>query len=407
MGVIIVFGTSGCGKRTLLGEMERLDASLCASQLEQKWEEMNDNRFSHLLGKPESERRSALGTALDALNHCKLIGVHATHMVDSMLSSSLPIERLAQLHVDFCVTIHDDLYAVARRLRTQGFPVDYRQILLWRNAEHLLADFVAGLVVKNRGNLPDPPNFWLGVKHAKSSFLRLFQNPAQLKVYAAFSITGVKQLKDEIKKARLIEEITNYRRELLKRSFIVFDPATLEDRILIQDVIHDNSPRDETIQISREERWPYITDGGDLHQPAVDDPADAFPVLIPHAEAFLLRWPVSVPHQPYVDIDAHITQIDLRYVRQADFVTVWRPFNQGIVSTGCATEVFSAAQHKNVIAYSPNEDEVSWRQNSANQSKALRTFWPPGVPLFQDEKQFWTKVDEEAARCAQRPKEKN
>jgi len=380
------------------------------NELEKEWEQLNNQKFSLLLERSVSERRAALEHALKAVNDTLpkeaqqvLIGVHATHMVEAMLSSPLPIRDLQGLEVDFCLTIHDDLYAVSKRLEDAGFPLNYQQLLLWRSAELLVADLAASQIVRKRNNLIDPPNFWLGAKHPKSSVHRLLSEPSCPKVYAAFSISGLLEIPDRAVATQLISETNQYRKGLYQRGLVVFDPATLDDRLLINKVMSDTAPRDEFITIHREDRWPYRISDDEADQPAVDDPPDVFPRSIAHAEAFLLKGPPAYPHQPYTDVDAHITQIDLRYVQQADFITVWRPFSQGVPSVGCYREATTARDlGKEVIAYCPGEDTEKYRRNPGNKTRPLREVWSRGVPLIPDVERFWQGVDKTVERIRSR-----
>lgn len=404
MNIVLVFGIPGCGKRDFLRSLN--DAGLLtALDLEEVWEELNGRPFSDLLGKAPDEVRRGLSKAIGQLTRDErarvFVGVHATHMVETMLSSPLPLEALKALPVDYCITLHDDLYAVAKRLRDRGWPFTYDQVLLWRNAELLVADLTSTLVARNTELLGETPNFWVGVKHPKSVILKLLREPTSPKVYAAFSISGVREESDPETKQRLKDETTRYRKELYDRGLIVFDPATLDDRLLINRVISDEAPRKEILQIEAHERWPYRVGSEGDYEPAVEDPIGTFPIKLSHAEAFLLRGPAAPPHQPYYDIDAHITQIDLRYVRQADFVTVWRPFSKGVPSVGCYREAKSAvAQDKPVVAFSPLEDEEAYRQ--ASKKKPLMEVWPPAVPLIPEEYRFWREVDSAVKRVREK-----
>ena len=106
-------------------------------------------------------------------------------------------------------------------------------------------------------------------------------------------------------------------------------------------------------------------------------------------------------HYPYNTIDAQITQIDLRYVEQADFVAVWRPFSGGFQSLGCYREASTAADlHKEVIAYCPAEDQEAFQRN--NEMRPLQERWPPTIPLVPDKQQFWTMVSEAVERLSKR-----
>ncbi len=413
MRIILVFGTSGCGKGSFLKSCRIHSEAVYCSELEEEWQESSSKSWMSLLDKPITERRKALEAAVEWFQgnaesrkvSTAILGIHATNMTESMLSSPLPMSALKRLNIDFCLTVHDDLYAVRRRLRRKGFHFNYQQLLLWRAAEHMIADLVATELVGTEEGRIDPPNFWFGVKHPKASLRRLLFHPTCTKVYSAFSITGAFQLKNKDPRlySKLIAETSVYRRKLYDRDLIVFDPATLYDRLLI---IPHNIEGEDSVTINQEERWPYVISHKRSYAPSVTDPKGAFPLKIGRAEASLLRESSTSPHAPYSDIDAHITQIDLRYVAQADFVTVWRPFNQGVPSIGCLREVTTAHMlGKDVIAYSPEDDLQQYAARPENKSRPLTRVWPSGVPLIADEQDFWDEVNKMIERICDRRKD--
>lgn len=392
MQTILVFGTSGCEKGKFLEQLKSSGARISGIELE-------PSNWNSLLTKPASERRKVLETELKRFladikeqSDIALIGIHATNIADAMLSSPIPIGALKEIGPEFCITIHDDLYAVQKRLQNDGFWLNYQQLLNWRNSELLVADIVASEVISKRNGIIDPPNLWLGVKHPLSSIRRLLFNPECPKVYAAFSITVPRRISNSTLKAELIKETNQYRRNLYQRGLVVFDPATLDDRLLISCVEKDTKPEGKTLSIAEDERWSYaISDEGD-DSPAVKDPDSTFPLSIAHSEAFALKSAPKTVHGPYCDIDAHITQIDLRYVRQADIVTFWRPFSQGKMSTGCCTEAsLASGLGKKVVAYSPIEDIEKYQKE--NTSIPLDRVWPNQVAQLSDEARFWNEVD--------------
>ena len=405
MNPILVFGTSGCSKKAFLQQLQ-LSEVWRGEELESAWEQISKRRFSVLLDDALSERRAALQSAIETLKDgpdgpgkALAIGVHATHFVEAMLSCPLPVRDLEALGVALCLTIHDDLYALKKRLAQKGFSMPYQQLLVWRSAELLVADLAASCLVPKRNGQLDPPNIWLGAKHARASVWRLLNDPTRPRVYGAFSITGVIR-SPAAERSQLIHETNEYRRKLHDLGIVVFDPATLDDRLLINKVKDDTAPRDETITVKADERWPYRIDS-DENQPCVDDPEGVFPLDILHAEAFLLKGAMGSPHSPYNTIDAHITQIDLRYVKQADFVTVWRPFSCGFQSLGCYREASTAADlHKDVIAYCPTEDQEAFQRK--NEMRPLQEMWPPTIPLVPDKQHFWTMVDEAVKNLSRR-----
>jgi hypothetical protein len=392
MPVILFFGTSGCEKGAFLKKLERPRDRVFSTQLERSnW---------HLLG--EEARRKALADSIGRLRSkirrrpgTYLVGVHATNSFEAALFSPLSIKLVKTLRPSFCVTLFDDLYAMHARLG-QRHPHKYQDLLLWKNAEFVVADIIARETVQIRRGLPDPPNFYLGVKHPRKSIERLLFRPAATKVYASYAITGVLKQKDPAVKAKLVAETTRYRKRLYDLDLTVFDPATLDDRLLISEILRkkDRAPKNRWIGIRARDRWPYII-GESENAPCVADPPNLFPFRVRHAEAFLLGWsPAITPHRPYgSDIDTMITQTDLRYVDQSDFVAMWRPFSQGIESTGCYGEAKRAEKlDKPVVAYDPPEDHRRWEQR--RRRGPLQPAWPPNVDLVPDEKQFWTRVQE-------------
>lgn len=203
-----------------------------------------------------------------------------TNIADAMLSSPIPIGALKESRPEFCITIHDDLYAVRKRLENSGFWFNYQQLLNWRNAELLAADIVAVEVLSRRNGIIEPPNLWLGVKHPLSSIRRLLFDPKCPKVYAAFSITAPRLVSDPALKAKLIRETNEYRRHLYQKGLVIFDPATLDDRLLISCVERDTQAEQKMLSIAEDERWSYVISNEGEDAPAVTDPAGVFPLSI-------------------------------------------------------------------------------------------------------------------------------
>jgi hypothetical protein len=404
MKVVIVFGPSGCAKNQFLTRFRDERSGILATELEREWQALSGKPWKSILDKPSSERERALTEGLESFvekaNRRKakwcFLGIHAAHFVNGIFSSAVPVDRLRELDVARCLTIFDDLYAVRYRLKKEYEDFNYQQLLAWRSVEFVLADMIAGMLVKKRGAFRKPLNVWLCVKHPAILVRRLIFEPSVRRVYSAFSITGVLAQRDSRKRKRILDEISNYRLQLHKRGLVVFDPGTLDDRVIINEVLGDRRPKDKLVRVSRGKRIPYVIGTGKDYGPIVRDPEQVFPLMISHFEAFLLKEGSIAFQSPYNLIDAHITQIDLRYVEQADFVTVWRPFCEGYTSTGCRREAeVASGLGIDVIAYSPESDEKKWTSQHA--SRPLEPTWPP-VGRCEEEKLFWDKVDKVAKR---------
>ena len=406
MSVILVFGTSGCAKANFLRLLRRYNANYWTTEIEREWEKTRKSAdWTVLLGRPQHERQSALENTVRRLkknipqNKTSLIGVHATHLVDAFCSSSIPLSALKELPIKFCITLIDDLGPVRHRLSEKGYHYNYQQLLTWRSAELLVADLVAKEVVKTQLTRINVPNFCIGVKHAISQVNKLISNPNLLRVYSAYAITGIHQTKTKSLKDKLKRETLEYRKNLIKKNLIVFDPGTIDDRLLINKVTKKRI-KPKYIEINENERWPYKLDDADL-RPVLSDPAGLYPIKFPHSEGDLLKESLPGMSRYYNEIDAQITSIDKRYIDQADFITVWRPFNQGFNSLGCREEArYASDSQKMVVTYNPHEDEVKFRRNPQNQSRPLSEKWIKAGRLFPDEIKFWSEIDNVISRLS-------
>ena len=376
MRYVLVFGTSGCGKKDFLDTLRDEDHHRFSVQIECRKLE-HPLRVLRLRSEIVNQIRQIKARFQPRPGTC-FVGLHATHLHEAFVYSAIPLSVLRELKTAFCITLLDDLYAMQARLGSEGYRYSYRDLVLWLRAELLMADLIAEEVVTNR--TVQTKNFILGAKHPRSVVSRLVGPDTTPKVYAAYSITGVLSQQNTSVRKKLLKENIEYRRKLVTLGAVVFDPATLDDRILINKIIQDRNPRRGRVRISRSKRWPY-TIGRGLNAPTLSDPPNAFPIEIPHVEAFVLKiTPQQTPHRPYSDIDALITQIDLRYVSQADFITVWRPFCLGTYSSGCFREARTAAElGKSAVAFCPRED----REMLGVQSRPLSDKWPSGVPLIE------------------------
>jgi len=385
MRYVLVFGTSGCGKKNFLDTLRDEDHRLFSVQIECKKLE-NPLQVSRLRSEIANQIHH-IKTRFQPRPGTCFVGLHATHLREAFVYSAIPLSSLRKLRPAFCITLIDDLYAMQARLGSEGYRYSYRDLVLWLRAELLMADVIAEEAVVSR--TLRTKNFILGAKHPRTVVSRLVSNDTTPKVYAAYSITGVLSQQNASLRMKLLDENIEYRRKLVTLGAVVFDPATLDDRILINTIAQDRNPRRGRVKISGSKRWPYVIGRG-LNAPTLSDPSNAFPIEIPHVEAFVLKvTPQQTPHRPYSDIDALITQIDLRYVSQSDFITVWRPFCLGTYSSGCFREARTAVElGKSAIAFCPRKD----REMLGVQSRPLSDKWPSGVPLIENEEEFWSRV---------------
>jgi adenylate kinase len=170
---------------------------------------------------------------------------------------------------------------------------------------------------------------YLAVKHPAVLMYRLIFHPALPRVYAAFPITKTREIE-----ARRRE--INQHRSHLHREFAVFDPLTIDDRVLINKL--DARTQADNLLIEAQDRWCCdLTElGPDYASLVAEDPA-LFPIAVPVKEARELS--LQLEQQGWsTPIDAQIRNRDFRYIDQSDIVAVYRPRWDGQHSSGVGAE---------------------------------------------------------------------
>lgn len=275
------------------------------------------------------------------------LGMHMPHYRKDRVFPVPSMSRFRRYAPDMVVTLIDDVHTcyqrIRRRPRTRS-NFTLRDILVWRSLSVYEGDTIAAAVSDMLGRRV--PNYEVAVKHPPSTFGRLIFRPSARRVYASFSISGVRG------DAPMRAAIDSFRAKLHAR-FCVFDPLTIDDRLCQNRLEAARAERgggpvdpSEAIVLTGEERWP-LGDGFPTVGDVLDSESGApvFPVEIPAREIIEIAEPKRTEQgsDPSV-IDNMIRERDLRMIDQASVVVAYRPNIAGRVSRGVAHEAAYASQ---------------------------------------------------------------
>lgn len=335
----------------------------------------------------QQEITSAIGTMVSKLPNAdvNVIGLHATHFCAGLPIFPCQVKAVASIRATVFITLLDDVYACRKRLEQAGYPFAYNQLLSWRQIECGIGDNLAAAL--------GTENIYIAGKHPRITLFRLLFEPQCPRLYSASQITKVRDdtdLKNEI----------NAHRERIHQEFVVFDPLTVDDRLLINGL----PPSEDdglTFAVDATERWSCeLTHLGKEYAPLIPEGDGFFPLTIDVGEARALSTPVkgSGFRNP---IDAQITHRDFRYIDQADVIAAYRPRLGGYESPGVAAEKTYAAGigATPVVEYSTEQDV------SDSVSKPFSTELPG--PMLTDLEAFYialrkTAQAEARRRCKER-----
>ena len=245
------------------------------------------------------------------------LAMHLAFYRDSNFFSPVDWQLLRRFRPDAVVTLIDDIYDVWKRIedRTASNPASashfrLREIVAWRSAETLVADWLPLILRK-----PSLRNFVVAAKHPSEMLYRLLYEPAKLRVYASFPISKTRDSRS--KRA----EIDSFRR-VLHRRFCVFDPLTIDEKILER--LAKQQKRRRGIQVRISDRWAV----GLRNQ------------MCPVERRF---YPIVVPREEVQEVTAaighHISERDYRLIRQANCVAVYRPYYGKSLHEGVSAEI--------------------------------------------------------------------
>ena len=235
----------------------------------------------------------------------------------------------------YVVTLIDDIAYVQHAISKAGFTIRLRELLTWRNIEILMSDLLANQCIPRDIYKKDSPSFpyerspVVAIRHPTEMLYRLlFQARKIIRIYVSYPMTRTRNIK------KRKEEIDNFRYALHEK-FSVFDPVTIDDRVL-QNPFESEKKRLEgsgkkLYEIRPKERW-FIPAEKTL---CGEDTKGIQKIRIQDMRE------VAVPVHPGEKsaIDRQITTRDFRLIDQADVVIIYRPqYTEGEWSGGTEAE---------------------------------------------------------------------
>ncbi len=280
-----------------------------------------------------------------AVHH--FLGMHMPHYRKDRLFPVPSMKRFGRYAPDVVLTLVDDVHTcyqrIRRRPRTRS-NFTLHDILVWRSLSVYEGDTIAAAMTDMLGR--PVRNYEVAVKHPLSTFERLLFRPSARRMYASFSISGVRGDAD---KRRAIDSF----RAKLHARFCVLDPLTIDDRLCQNRLEAMRAERgggpidpSEMVVLTGAERWPLgegFSTVGDVLD--AETGAPVFPVELPAREIAEIAEPKETEQgrDPSV-IDNMIRERDLRMIDQASVVVAYRPNIAGRISRGVAHEAAYASQ---------------------------------------------------------------
>lgn len=250
------------------------------------------------------------------------ISLHATYFRKNRFFSVANNDLIRDFNPNFIITSVDDAFECWHRIATRekehprGTRLRLRDILLWRTVEIMVGDFLVPST--------EIPHYVVATKHPAEMVRRLIFEPASKRVYASFPISSTRSQNSTR------QPIDDFRRSL-HESFTVFDPLTIDERILLT-ALESRNESDDEVQITLNMRWaPWF--GGEYE--ALATPYDAnYPLILP----------VDQIEEATIDIDRQIEARDYRLIDSVQALAAFRPNFGDHHARGVNAEIQYAAQ---------------------------------------------------------------
>jgi len=280
--------------------------------------------------------------------------MHATYYHRSRFFSPIDRESLRRFKPDLMITLYDDIYDIWWRImqrRGRFLPsgsLRLRELSAWRSIEIMMADTIAA----NLGSTASEkiPHFVVAAKHPLDMIRKLLTNPYDMRVYASYPIS---RTRDRADKRR---EIDKYRRDLHDR-FIVFDPVSIDERMLHKAYKRRSGKANQTVRVNRSERWPLPSQGLGLE---LLSKQVRYPQRVEGIDISEVVELFEAEAGRGGEVNEQIVWRDFRLVDQAHCLAAYRPEFEGKLSGGVSAELGYAASSRYVhpYQYTPKEDAV-------------------------------------------------
>ena len=235
----IVTGQVGMDKKDYLKRVvdfagqqgERIDLYNVGDMMYDEAPDVKAGRILDLqLSRLNSLRRAAFKDIITASEGQEniIVNTHATFRWRHGLFSAFDFDQVEAIKPDVLICLLDNIEVVAERLhRDHTTDATLKDLMVWREEEIMATELVAqALKIPNRFYVLSRGRH----KDTVETCFRLVCRPDMKKVYPSFPMTHVVGLPDTLK------EIDAFRAELAKH-FIAFDPADVDEKILLDAAI--------------------------------------------------------------------------------------------------------------------------------------------------------------------------
>lgn len=264
----------------------------------------------------------------------RILSMNYPYFRDDRFFPAFSIDLIKKFNPSVIITLIDDVFACWARIsiREEESPsrsyFRIRDMFSWRSAAILFGDLFA----KSLG----VSNYVVSVKHPPKMLYKLiFRSNEYLRVYASYPITSTKK---EASTRKVIDDFRN----TLHEHFCVFDPVTIDDRLLSNASINGSNS-----VITKDIRW-NLPSGFSM---VSDDDiwSKKSQIEIPVEQIDEVAKPLSVNEKS--TIDKHILFRDYRLISDSKAVIAGRPFFNKHPSQGVSSEIQYAVQTAGTPCY--------------------------------------------------------
>ncbi len=265
------------------------------------------------------------------------VTLHATYFRKNRFFSVVDPRRIRLFDPDIVITLIDDTYDCWSRIQAResaeprGTNLRLRDIFLWRTVEIMVGDLLtSGLSCAN---------YVVACKHPCGMAYRLIFEGGSQRVYAAFPISATRG-SDETR------ALVNEFRTKMHEAFTVFDPLTIDERVLTS-ALGETGKSCKSVVLDERLRWPIL----DTEMLSPCGPVETT-VTIPRDQV----------EEAIKDIDRQIEARDYRLIDQVQFLAAYRPEFQKKPSRGVMAEMLYAANTRAIpvhLVWDDSEDGLS------------------------------------------------
>jgi len=278
------------------------------------------------------------------------ISMHSVFYSRYKYFSPINWDQLRRLKPALFITFIDDIYDVWWRLkeRQMVFPpsgmLRLRDVLTWRSAEIMVTDQIA----KNLFKKVEIPHYVIAVKHPTEMLDKLLTQPDCMRVYASYPISRTRDFPEK-------RAIVDAHRTNLHNKFVVFDPLSIDERLLYfkYEQWKKCNPQPSTISILRGDRWPMPSK--EFNFPLLAGP-NQYPEIIEDINPLEIKEVIEA--QGGSEVDGQVVWRDYRLIDQTHCLAAFRPSYGGYLSGGVNAEIAYAGLLGNNCPYQyvPKDD---------------------------------------------------